>query len=388
MSAAKIVIGLADGFAFADRLNTRRRIAYVDHVGSAHRVCVACADGSQRGEVFDDGDSHLACPLAWSPDGRTLYHSHDQIYAIDVASATARTVTHFPENELFGVYWHLKCSPDNQTLIFRHNPSPHHNPLTSYKVLPSRVCAATTSDGNVRILLEDIPDRRLWQFDCHWQQNLIVAVMIAKHPASELWRFDLDGKKPVLIATMPQVPDWPVISPDGTELAYSNRSGIYTLSIADRGSDQVASFGTSQAWSPDGKRIALMKGDYELWLADLTDGRQQRAVWVEGRDVSTAERKGSYACSPVWSSDGRFLWFRLTRTIRLTEPNDPDYVKRMQTAALLEIPESRREAMRKNSIESAYWDHTHQVGVVDFVESKVCLVDGYWRGVAWSPAED
>ena len=106
---------------------------------------------------------------------------------------------------------------------------------------------------------------------------------------------------------------------------------------------------------------------------------------MAGRNYSYGRRGGSYATEPVWSPDGRLLWFRLTKTHRLRKPRDPDAVEKFKASSFYQgIPEEQREAACRRQMEQEFWHFSHKYGVVDFAEQKVFLTDGYCRDVAWS----
>ena len=96
----------------------------------------------------------------------------------------------------------------------------------------------------------------------------------------------------------------PTWSPDGTQLAYStDRGGTLNLWIRDLsdGSDrqltdlaEVAA--VSGSWSPDGREIAFLDQDGNLWAVEVSTGDVQRvfpATFEPGR--------------PTWSADGRVI---------------------------------------------------------------------------------
>src|SRR5690606_29576315 len=75
----------------------------------------------RRKALLSDRHHHVACPLAWSPDGRTVFHAHEQLVAIDVRSRKVRELTSFRDGDRFAIQWQLHCSPDGSTLLFLHH---------------------------------------------------------------------------------------------------------------------------------------------------------------------------------------------------------------------------------------------------------------------------
>ncbi len=105
----------------------------------------------------------------------------------------------------------------------------------------------------------------------------------------------------------------PVWSPDGKTLAFSdNAHRLWTVSTAGGAPKQVAQDRLSeihdQAFSPDGRWLAFsMNFDYhprrrDLYLYELASGRLTRLGSGESTDSN-----------PVWSPDGKYLYFQSTR---------------------------------------------------------------------------
>ena len=375
-------IGLAPEFSFTDSLSVRHRLAYVGTNGHGHAVFVARADGSECREVFRGTRRWVSCPLAWGPDGRTLYCSHDQILAIDVGSGTVRAVTDFPEEDQFSVTWFLTCSPDGRSLVFTQR---REHAAGSRTGVSSRLCIIGTDGSGFRVLLGSA-ERDVWRADAQWQCNLLVAQLNSKQQDAELWAMDLNGENQRCIASFPEAPGEIALSPDGEHVAYSRcggSQGLHLLHLPSGKRRQLAGFGSSPSWSPDGTRIAFMGEDYQLWLAGPDNGRLQRLVWFEGRNYPTWLRKAGWAVAPAWSRDGRLLWFSLTKT-RRRRP-DPQAVESLTQHDFAEIPEEQRQFSRRASIEMLRWGCVHKVGMVDFQDRRVWITQGHWTEVAWYP---
>src|SRR4051794_41049814 len=80
-------------FTLADRIDAPHRFAYKFNF----KIFLRSVDSTSSGVLFHDKGRSLNAPLAWAPDGSTLYHAHEQVYAIDPRSATARPLTDFPQ---------------------------------------------------------------------------------------------------------------------------------------------------------------------------------------------------------------------------------------------------------------------------------------------------
>jgi Tol biopolymer transport system component len=148
----------------------------------------------------------------------------------------------------------------------------------------------------------------------------------------------------------------PTFSPNGKLIAFSSqRGGVYTMGATGESMRRISDFGSNPAWSPDGREIAVAtesaldpfaraSPDSQLWALDVSTGEKRRiptgdAVqpnWSPGggriaywglrqgkagqRDVWTVGSRGGGSpvsvtddtfvdWSPVWSRDGKYLYF-------------------------------------------------------------------------------
>jgi Tol biopolymer transport system component len=163
--------------------------------------------------------------------------------------------------------------------------------------------------------------------------------------------------------------------------------GVHVVTLATGEQKRLSIYGSHPSWSPDGKRIAFMGEDYQVWMMEPGGGRPRVLAWCAGKNYPMLVRKSGWAVTPAWSPDGRLLWFTITKTRRLRKP-DPAMVQRIQESDFAEVPEEQREASRKGSLERLYWKSTHKVGIIDLEDRKVWMTDGRWHAVAWSPLRE
>jgi len=125
-------------------------------------------------------------------------------------------------------------------------------------------------------------------------------------PDQQLTWYDREGK---VLGTIGEPGDYPglALSPDGTRLAWSKRSGrasnIWLLDLS-RGTSTRFTFGsakdTDPVWSPDGSRI-VFTSDNDLY--------QKPVSGVKDAEVLLKSSEVKHATS--WSRDGRFLLYTM-----------------------------------------------------------------------------
>ncbi len=166
------------------------------------------------------------------------------------------------------------------------------------------------------------------------------------------------GRNPIVVAGDPVKDEvWPAFSPDGKQIAFNQGGGkgIFVVGATGESVRRLTDFGANPAWSPDGQHIVFsseqVRAAYQrdtaspLWIVDVASGGAPRkidngdavqpswspsgariAFWqaVGGqRDIVTipaaggphvlATKDAAVDWAPVWSPDGRFLYFASDR---------------------------------------------------------------------------
>jgi Tol biopolymer transport system component len=128
------------------------------------------------------------------------------------------------------------------------------------------------------------------------------------------------GRTGELVRQVTDTGFWPAWSPDGTRLAYTSEltldvpfaytggSTIWTVEIESGRRQRLTDLdGTQPSWSPHDKRIAF-------WGVD--PATQNRDIWtvpVGGGAAVRVTDDAATDATPVWSSDGRYLYFSSNR---------------------------------------------------------------------------
>lgn len=361
-------VELGDGYRRVKRIDASRFIAYKYAFG----VYVESLDGTSRRRVFHDERCSVNCPLPWSPNGKTLYHAYDQVYAIDVASGASRALTAFPDE--FSINQSLIVSPDGDWLVaYFENSIDMDNPCGQPVRRETESCFyAIRTDGSAKIKLKG-QSHQSWLFTRDPDQFLLIE------------RYDKVRKKTYVEAMNAKMEKGRrlvdlcgglfkafSVSPSGKNVVYGitelpeNRYSGMRMTNGRTGKDLlVDAKGAGGRWCPDGSKVAyISEGAIYLW--DVSTGRSELLVSVPGPAFDAPQffdlDSRSY---PKWSDDGRFLFFSLSKaTTPIPELKDPD--------ARVEAHFSRKFENRD--------------GVVDLQEKKVFVVPkGYWEHASFQP---
>ncbi len=166
----------------------------------------------------------------------------------------------------------------------------------------------------------------------------------------------IGGNNPQNLTTDANAEDWqPAFSPDGEQIAFrSNRSGggLFVMGATGESVKQLSKNGYNPAWSPDGKEIVFStvrfhnpksRGiDGDIWAVNISNGEKrqiktgvdslqpqfspdgkrlafwgkdeqfQRDLWTasaDGSDVVRVTNDAELDWNPVWSPDGKYLYF-------------------------------------------------------------------------------
>ena len=182
-------------------------------------------------------------------------------------------------------------------------------------------------------------------------------------PASGNWDIYVQrvgGRNPLnLTKDSPADDTQPAFSPDGEKIAFHSEregGGIFVMGATGESVKRLTDRGCDPAWSPDGREIAYATECFpsplsrsatsELWIVEESSGQSrkifdgdavqpswspgggriaywglpagsgERDVWTirsDGTDPVPVTQDGSVDWSPVWSPDGRYLYFTSDR---------------------------------------------------------------------------
>ncbi|HMA17615.1 MAG TPA: protein kinase, partial [Thermoanaerobaculia bacterium] len=178
--------------------------------------------------------------------------------------------------------------------------------------------------------------------------------------AGDIYLQRVGGQTPInLTKDSPENDTQPAFSPDGSTIAFRSRrggGGIFIMGATGESVRRLSDFGYNPSWSPDGKTIVVATeavfnplgrtGLSELWTIDVATGQKKKlfdgdavqpswsphgdriAFWAipritSQRDLWTISSKGGTPVAvtqdaavdwnPIWSADGKFLYFASDR---------------------------------------------------------------------------
>lgn len=121
-------------------------------------------------------------------------------------------------------------------------------------------------------------------------QGRRIALVRATPAGKELWTLAHDGQGVRQVTDAPQDVGSPAWSPSGAEIAYAGAGEIHVVS-ADGGTTRTLTAGTEPAWGARGRIAFVARGD--VWTIASTGGKPRRLARTRGPERS-----------PTWSPDG------------------------------------------------------------------------------------
>ncbi len=210
--------------------------------------------------------------------------------------------------------------------------------LTSVHIAPDGSAAALTVRGEVFTVPVDPTRRRVRATrstdvryrNARWMPDGETLVAVSDESDElEFWTFPANGvgDRVQLTDDSTVFRNEPVVSPDGTHIAYTDNdwtlwirdlNGNQTIRVAQSAADQIVDL----AWSPDSQRLAF------VFIESNTLGRIKVYDRADGSVTPvTSERVHSF--SPQWTTDGAWMYFLSERdlTTSVASPwgrNQPD----------------------------------------------------------------
>jgi tricorn protease len=247
----------------------------------------------------------------WKPEGNGFYYVGEvgkswNLIEHDLATGKDRPLTRFEDDSV--VYPTL--SRDGSTLVFRHLFDLYAIHPNKPNDTPAKLDIRSEGDSpRDPIERRVVPQATQVAFT---KDGLEVAFIAG----GDLWVMDTELLDPKQVTATPEEERNPAFSPDGSSLFFvSDKGGQTDLWRADRGDasrdwwqngkfnlaqlTQDAEVESDLEWSPEGSRLAFIKGRGDLWTigADGKDARRVLASWN--------------APQYDWSPDGKWFVYAL-----------------------------------------------------------------------------
>lgn len=255
-----------------------------------------------------DPEGGARWPL-WKPDGEGFYYvaEHDgaqNLIEHDLDSGDDRPLTSFEDDSVVLP----TLSNDGETLVFRHLFDLYRVDPTSDRPTPEKI--EITQDG-----ASLVPDSQRSMLDraseVAFSDDGLEIAFIA---GGDLWVMDTVLKEPVQVTKTPEEERSPVFSPDGESILFvSDAEGQCDIRRATRKDTDLfwwqntefeleqitndSAIESSLTWSPEGSKVAFIKGNGDLWVMDA-DGKNPKRVL-----------EGWSAPDFCWSPDGEWIAF-------------------------------------------------------------------------------
>lgn len=217
---------------------------------SADAIYVAALDGSERGTVTPTALD--AYGPTWIDDATILTQGRPtgtielgDLYTVDVETGEMTMVIDLPDERNPAWIVRSDLSPDGTTVLF-------HLPRGKGKDATWDLWTAPLAGGEPILRREDAG------FAAYAPDGSIVFL---DHPypfaGDEIWIMDGDGSDARPLVEGGSQLAWPVVSPDGTKVAYGNESSreIEVVDIATREVTTTDASGEEPAWYDDGTLI-------------------------------------------------------------------------------------------------------------------------------------
>ncbi len=94
-----------------------------------------------------------------------------------------------------------------------------------------------------------------------------------------------------------------VWAPDGEQIAYINREGVFTYDIATRQFKHVSNFAISLSYSPDGRELAY-RTHQDILISSLNNPQNRKIITTKDRNVSGNIK---------WSPDRKYIFYRTAK---------------------------------------------------------------------------
>lgn len=255
--------------------------------------------------------------LAWSADGKWIVFNDfiqnkkgpyvSNIYVVSSEGGFPRKVSASPERGELSYNYRLGISPTGKQVAFTslENGELH---IETIPVQGSRARRLTEPPSTEPAYS---PDGRLIAYVSRRMYATAGEKDRFEHPPGGVWVVPADGGAPVLVADVNSQAHYPIWSPDGKMIAFTDDNAIWVVPVSPDGKPAAK----PRRFDPPRRFSSVLAG----WTSDNKIGLVLRSPSYEA--IYTIPASGGYASqvtppglrsSPKWSPDGKRIFFRNT----------------------------------------------------------------------------
>lgn len=229
--------------------------------------------------LYDDVDRTNNCPLAWAPKNDVVYHSHrNGIVAIDINTGEHHGLAHFDHGG--SAHWLLQCDRRNGKLLTSVRFEAVDRPSQLVELSPPQSSQRLVYSAEFFTLDAWSEIGAAWT----WEKTLLKRVDLRNGKASVALR----GAGPEF-----------AVRPDGQSIAVGQGSLTWVSLSGDHRTLQMGSQGDAPSWSPDGRLLAYLRDDSELWIWDHEQRKTKKVAWLTGKTIPRSQRHSGWASRAV-----------------------------------------------------------------------------------------
>ena len=331
---------LAEGYRIVPRLRVKGEIAYPrdDYSWPMPYICLADLNGDKEKAIaYWPGSSGLQ----WSEDGSNLYvHFQGSVWRIEKPTLSGdgvelrgdgpkscsllispvTSLTSFKPLPGTEEYFYVLAGPRLGTSVLRRAKRKKVE-IDTRRIPPDardNIDSVTRWDiidyGDGKIILANVSGKTSIRGIAY---ALKASKIVVSFWDSTLNVYDLEGN--LLQSYQTSSSEEPLldtdnVSEDGKKIYYEVfgeeigvNSDIWVLDL-ETGQKKLLFRGSNPSLSPDGKRLAFLRGTSELWMADIENSTPPECIVEFPKDNNTADKERYWTeHKPRWSPDGRLL---------------------------------------------------------------------------------
>lgn len=400
---------LGEGLEFTKTLDVPYRIAYIRNKSVPAKMIFAeivVREPSGK-ETTGDLKSHKYKPtghelyvnphgpLLWSDDAQTLYFSRTNVEVFDAVSGEIRDI---PLSVPDGCWFRLLGRTRDGRLLVSQRGVAQRGKKSGPLLVPNseKISIINPTTSATEMVAQEDESQFFWKYTYDQSVNRFLFCLNYRDttPNIVVVLDTTNGRRQQILQPDRGIFDF-TMAPDGTSLVACNQVGLHRIQLGSETWENLLPYGGHPVWSPDGSQIAFMDGGSCLCVMPA-DGRAEDVrvlAYFEGHYNPKTTEDIDYSQMPIWSPDGRFLWFSLTLPARKQTLCTfiGDLLSHLGTTMVYEDGTEYRSSLW-DSIRQA-WKyggsyHHQRVGVIDLEKNTVWMGGEDWKALSWCPVKE